>query len=1009
MANSSELSENKTTLSDMIGKGIAIPPSVNTFVNERYSGKLEQLYSYNGNANTLYTVKYDNKYYTGQFSERIDTNDYIIGGTFKSALSDAEFVTKFLETSRGTRFLTRQFLLQGYQPFDETKLYNPLSPILSSAEPGMWGLLDRPTRHIDTTNIIGGVIDASGLGTVRSIAQEAGSIITGDSYETATIPPRSSVASNSSTGYGLSTLTSLLGADRTNEVLSPIARDSAKGLLRGGTATDAFASSRYSRIVRSNDNGSILSRLATQAVSYIAQKTPVGSLANPTQPWDANYRADEKTYDFLIGSSDLFYPSAEEQTPTSITEGIIGSLGFEKAFSFNSNGVRQRFHARLNDINNSFISIVNRKHITTYINYISQKFDSILPFENKEYSEVSSVQYNEGDDIRYTTNINPNSDLDVDPKLSLKYTDLISRNSDIGEISDVLYEYKKYVNANSSLDQGKILRSNGYNKNDTSNHREFLNQAGINTNNDIDVLKSNKDFYSNDPEKYNVEETTSSLENIYNKTLDDSNFDKKIPGLFSNEENEKTLDLESNFNTITNKILKNDTYQIKLPRSLYPLEFQKFGTENVGQAYLTKNNVFKKYDSQLEQSEFPTVDFNVNGNGRTIGNHNTANYVNTLDPIKDTDFESNYTKINESYGPDLIKFYFYDIVNKVYIPFNAIIANLAESNNADWQRMDYIGRADKLYHYGGFSRTLNLNFKIVIGSIRELLPTWKRINYLVGLTRPSNYSDTVKGGAIVPPMVQLTLGDFYKNHFIIFNSINIQIPQDASWELVPEEKNIDWSYNIRKSIEISEKYKGSIKYAQFPLEADISCNLSILEKDRPMVGHAIWGDAPMRFGTITESENYEQYNTWSDLGQYRVSMLTGEVTSIQSTQTSSLHETYTLTAHYEDQEYFKPYENREFSNNLITFVNENKITKLSKDYHGEYYIQTFNADYGNLENTEVYERNNHGEIIYDSNGNMTEINNITLGRDANNNFEDVNEERRQFDDQIRNEPWTVTK
>ena len=52
---------NSTTLSDLVGKGLTIPGS--SFVENRYPGKLEELYSYNGNVNTLYTIKTEKETY----------------------------------------------------------------------------------------------------------------------------------------------------------------------------------------------------------------------------------------------------------------------------------------------------------------------------------------------------------------------------------------------------------------------------------------------------------------------------------------------------------------------------------------------------------------------------------------------------------------------------------------------------------------------------------------------------------------------------------------------------------------------------------------------------------------------------------------------------------------------------------------------------------------------------------------------------------------------------------
>lgn len=217
------------------------------------------------------------------------------------------------------------------------------------------------------------------------------------------------------------------------------------------------------------------------------------------------------------------------------------------------------------------------------------------------------------------------------------------------------------------------------------------------------------------------------------------------------------------------------------------------------------------------------------------------------------EFAEKYNDQFNGLGPDLVKFYFYDIVNNRFIPFNATVKSLQENNAATWEPIEYLGRPDKLYYYKGFTRDVSFNFKVVAHSVKELLPMWQRVNYLVGLTRPSNYTSTINGGFMIPPMVQFTLGDFYKNHCVVLNSCNVSIPEDASWELINENtvKNQDWSYNLGNIFTFGKtSMKG--KVAQFPREAEISITMAIMEKDRPKTGRAVWGNAPVP--TMTQAD-----------------------------------------------------------------------------------------------------------------------------------------------------------
>ena len=233
------------------------------------------------------------------------------------------------------------------------------------------------------------------------------------------------------------------------------------------------------------------------------------------------------------------------------------------------------------------------------------------------------------------------------------------------------------------------------------------------------------------------------------------------------------------------------------------------------------------------------------------------NVLNVLDSSRDTSKNRFADRpMWEPYHDDMIAFFFYDVVNDKYIPFRATIKGLTETGNASWEELQFIGRGDKVYSYGGFNRTANINFSIVIGSIAELGPTWQRINYLTTLIKPANYTSdrlSLNGNEVInrfmiPPMVMLTVGDFYKNHPILIQSIGTTIPDDASWETQNEFNSTSngWEYlanNMRAD--------SSINYGQMPREIEIALSFIILEKERAVVGGANFGNAPrqdmMRF------------------------------------------------------------------------------------------------------------------------------------------------------------------
>ena len=123
---------------------------------------------------------------------------------------------------------------------------------------------------------------------------------------------------------------------------------------------------------------------------------------------------------------------------------------------------------------------------------------------------------------------------------------------------------------------------------------------------------------------------------------------------------------------------------------------------------------------------------------------------------------------------------------------------------------------------------------------------WQKINYLVGLTKPSNYtqgnqsSSNIYSKFIIPPLVKFTVGDIYKNQPGVIKSVGLNIPDNCVWETLSEEyaqKN-DWAYLNGKI----QWEKSTGQYAQFPRECELNLSMDLLEKERPVVGGNNFGD-----------------------------------------------------------------------------------------------------------------------------------------------------------------------
>jgi hypothetical protein len=337
---------------------------------------------------------------------------------------------------------------------------------------------------------------------------------------------------------------------------------------------------------------------------------------------------------------------------------------------------------------------------------------------------------------------------------------------------------------------------------------------------------------------------------------------KSLSSTFTDQYEKSVVDIKDNLNRLLSSI-KNEGYDVNFPEDYSQLisnpDSDVIGYDRIDknavytkplfvEYYNTANGLKEKYKFP-EYGRVPTVTIKSSeGNWSNLGARTDGiNRLSVLNNSKKTNLGSAFSNWTEwkPYEDDLIAFFFHDVVNDKYIPFRATVKGINESNNAMWDELTFIGRADRLYSYGGFTRNLSFSFQVVAGSIKELLPNWQRINYIASCVKPSNYTSDKSNNSynrfMIPPMMMLTIGDLYKYQPIIITTVNVIVPENATWELLPESSNEDWSY--LNGIFKLPNSKG--KFAQFPMEAEISITCNLLEKERAIMGGNHYGHNPM--------------------------------------------------------------------------------------------------------------------------------------------------------------------
>jgi len=155
--------------------------------------------------------------------------------------------------------------------------------------------------------------------------------------------------------------------------------------------------------------------------------------------------------------------------------------------------------------------------------------------------------------------------------------------------------------------------------------------------------------------------------------------------------------------------------------------------------------------------------------------------INVLDSFPNRQNESGQAEVK-----DFIKFRIRDAVNGKYIIFPALLSGAISDNSTTTPtESSYIGRADKVYVYGSYSRTISFTVNIVALDKLDIPIIWEKVNAAKGLVLPEykEFEDIGVGKRPVAPIVNLTLGDLFNDAPGFFTSVNMSIPEGSTWSL----------------------------------------------------------------------------------------------------------------------------------------------------------------------------------------------------------------------------------
>jgi len=129
--------------------------------------------------------------------------------------------------------------------------------------------------------------------------------------------------------------------------------------------------------------------------------------------------------------------------------------------------------------------------------------------------------------------------------------------------------------------------------------------------------------------------------------------------------------------------------------------------------------------------------------------------------------------------------------------FRGFYENISDTYNGTWTDTNYVGRAESLYTYSKFSRTIAFSFKVPIFSDIEQEPVYNKVNNLVSYTAPTYSSEGFPQGTIL----QLQVGDFIKTNGIL-TSVAVTAENNVPWSVGTTRKLLPQvlTFNVNFSI-----------------------------------------------------------------------------------------------------------------------------------------------------------------------------------------------------------------
>ena len=163
-----------------------------------------------------------------------------------------------------------------------------------------------------------------------------------------------------------------------------------------------------------------------------------------------------------------------------------------------------------------------------------------------------------------------------------------------------------------------------------------------------------------------------------------------------------------------------------------------------------------------------------------------------------------YSSIYPEGAKDFIKFVFSDgDYGKNAMVFRATLTGYQDSFSPGWEKIDIMGRPDGAYIYTSYERSISFSFMVAATSRPEMIPMWRKLNYLSTYTMPDLTKSRPSG-----PFMRITIGDLFNATPGFIESLSYSIPDDATWDIAEDASTDDKNpKQLPMIVEVSMTFK----------------------------------------------------------------------------------------------------------------------------------------------------------------------------------------------------------